>query len=417
MVEIRPVPALCYGEGRDLDRVTTPPYDVVPAPLLAQLRAEPESYIHVVLPEGEGNAKYERAARTLRDFVQRKVLTRRPPAYYAYAVTYSGPDGERTATGFFALLRLDPEYKVVKPHEKTHRGPKEDRLKLYRATRADTEPIQLLVPDPDSALRRLLADATSGKETMRCTDHEKSVHRVWRLNEEAAKRLEPLLAPKSLYIADGHHRYETSFVFAREQAKPGPWDFKLVGLFPLEDSGIMIYPTHRLLRGLPDAAAALKKLDRYLPERHPSPGGDAAHAARTMMGWVAAGGRRGHCFGVLTKDSFQVVTIAPNQVAQAAMPQRSQAWRSLDVSVLHHAVLPAALGVTEENAEMHLRYTRVPGEAVEAVRTGEAQLAILMNPTRVEDVRRVADAGEVMPQKSTYFMPKLRSGLLCYPFE
>lgn len=136
-----------------------------------------------------------------------------------------------------------------------------------------------------------------------------------------------------------------------------------------------------------------------------------------MMGWVAAGGRRGHCFGVLTKDSFQVVTIAANQVAPASMPQRSEAWRSLDVSVLHHVVLPAAFGVTEENAEKYLHYTRVAAEAVEAVRSGEAQLAILMNPTKVEDVRRVADAGEVMPQKSTYFMPKLRSGLLCYPFE
>ena len=357
MAIVTPFRALRYDEGAagPLETLVAPPYDVISDEQRAELLARsPHNVVRLTLPDSEAEA-----ARTLEQWRESGILVDEPPAVWALSQQYIGPDGvARRRDGIVASLEVEPyETKTVLPHERTHRGPLEGRLRLVRATRTQLEPIFLLYDGTPPA-----------RPPDRPPDLEVDGARLWRLDDPA---LVDAFDDKQLLIADGHHRYETAVAFHEEEGTPQSAQM-LVVLVSTEDEGLEIFPTHRLF-------AAPRRLEG---EREPV--ADARAALERLR--------------VETTQSPVVVEVT----AGGAAIVRGDAG-GLDVQLVD------TLG-TEG-----ISYTPDADEALRRVREGEAATAYLMRPTRIEDVFAAARRGEVLPQKTTYFYPKLISGLLLQP--
>jgi uncharacterized protein (DUF1015 family) len=299
----------------------------------------------------------------------------------------------------------------VRPHERTHPGPKEDRLRLTRATRANISPIFSLYSDPANAAWAALAPATGQQPYGEVTDTDGTVHRLWRVaGPQAIAAVQAATRDAELLIADGHHRYETMQAYADEIGGEGEHRYILMCLVALEDPGLTIFPTHRLVRGLSgerrealeqalarDFDIAEVSLDEVTPEPGRGP---------LALGLVDERGERA-----------RRLTLKDQAIADAALPGRSRAYRELDTGVLEALLLKNALGLSDEDISHFngMFYARDTAEALAMVRSGDYDAAFLMRPTPVEQVREVAAAGENMPPKSTYFFPKLLTGLLFNP--
>jgi uncharacterized protein (DUF1015 family) len=340
MAVVKPFRALRYDEAvaGPLETLVAPPYDVIDPGLREELRARsPHNVVRLTLPDSE-----EQAARELDDWRTAGVLVEEPPALWALEQEYVGPDGvARTRFGLVASLKVEPyETGTVLPHERTHAGPKEGRLRLLRATRVQLEPIFLLY-DGAAPTRRPDRDP----------DLEVEGAKLWRLDDPSLARA---FADKQLLIADGHHRYETAVAFAQEEGTPASAQM-LVVLVSTTDPGLEIFPTHRLF-------AEPRRLE----------------SARDGGGEITE----------LTREGSRAIPV----------PQGM-----LDVQLVD------TLG------HDGISYTADAAEAERRVRAGEAAVAYLLRPTRIEDVFEHARRGEVLPQKTTYFFPKLVSGLLFQP--
>jgi uncharacterized protein (DUF1015 family) len=328
---------------------------------------------------------------------------------------YTAPDGsERTRTGFFARVRVE-DYGPgrIRPHERTHPGPKEDRLKLTRATRANLSPIFTLYPDAAGAARETLAAAAADEPFAETTDHEGTRNTIWRVADpEQIAALQGALADAELLIADGHHRYETARVYADEVGGEGDHRYVLMLLVALEDPGLLVFPTHRLLTGLKDdTEKQLAIRDVAMRDFEVEPLGGTGELEPPPDGPVA--------FGYM--DSFLKkpvrLTLKDQAIADEALPNMPEPYRRLDTAVLEAVVLRGALGMSEDDIS-HLRgldYSKDLADAVERVESGAADCAFYMRATPVEQVREVAATGESMPPKSTYFYPKVPTGLLFNP--
>jgi len=421
MSDVQPPRALHYapaGPGPLAD-VVAPPYDVIDAGQRAELMARsPFNVVAVDLPQGEPDP-YAAAGELFDSWQLRGVLARdHEPAIWAHTQDYTGPDGNRlTRRGFFCRVRIEPYGPGrVRPHERTHPGPKEDRLRLTRATRANVSPIFSLYSDPTDAAWRALAPATEEAPWGEVTDADGTVHRLWRIAEpEVTESVQAAAGDSELLIADGHHRYETMQAYADEvggATGPGPQGdhrYILMCLVALEDPGLTVFPTHRLVRGLEDARreALARALERDfeiaevpVEELAPPPG-----EAPLQHGYIDAEGRPTR------------LTLKDQAIADAALEGHSAAYRRLDTGVLETLVLKNALGLSDEDISHFngLFYARDTAEALAMVRSGEYDAAFLMRPTPVAQVRDVAAEGENMPPKSTYFFPKLLTGLLFNP--
>jgi uncharacterized protein (DUF1015 family) len=328
---------------------------------------------------------------------------------------YTGPDGRPyTRHGFFARVRVE-EYGAgrIRPHERTHPGPKEDRLRLTRATKANLSPIFALYDDPAGAAWRALETQLAGEPFADVTDADGTRHRLWRVTDPAAlEAVSAALAPSELLIADGHHRYETARVYAEEVGGEGPHRYVLTCLVALQDPGLTVFPTHRLLTGLDDARRrALREAVRRdwdleevaLADLEPAPGGE-----RVQVGYLDTGHRRP-----------LRLTLKDQATVDAALPDRSDAYRHLDTAVLEALVLKGAIGMSEDDISHldGLDYSRTTDEARERILSGDVQAGFFMGATPVGRIRDVAAAGEVMPPKSTYFFPKVLTGLLFHPLD
>ena len=337
---VKPFRALRYDTGAagPLEMLVAPPYDVISPEQREQLRSQsPHNVVRLTLPDDE-----EQAARELEDWRARGILVEEPPAVWALEQDYVGPDGvARTRFGLVGSLKVEPyETGTVLPHERTHAGPKEGRLRLLRTTRVQLEPIFLLYD----------GRAPAGRPD-RPPDLEVEGARLWRLDDPTLVRA---FDDKQLLIADGHHRYETAVAFAQEEGTPGSAQM-LVVLVSTEDPGLEIFPTHRLF-------------DR--PRRLESTADGTGELTE------------------LTRDGSRSIAVPEGM---------------LDVELVD------TLGTDG------ISYTPDAGEAERRVRDGEAAVAYLLRPTRIEDVFAHARRGEVLPQKTTYFFPKLISGLLFHP--
>jgi uncharacterized protein (DUF1015 family) len=396
-----------------------PPYDVIDAALREELVARsPNNVVRIDLPEaGPGDDdRYEDAAATMRDWLERGVLVRETePALWALRQDYTGPDGdERTRSGFLARVRVE-DYGPgrIRPHERTHPGPKVDRLRLTRATRANLSPIFSLFADAGGAAGEALGAAGAGEPFATAADHEGTVNTLWRVADaDRISGVQAALAEAELLIADGHHRYETARVYADEIGGEGDHRYVLMLLCSLSDPGLLVLPTHRLLTGLKDDTRkqlALRDALRRdfeieeLPataELEPSPNGSVA------FGYMDS----------FFKRPFRV-TLKDQSIADRALEGMPAPYRRLDTAVLESLILRGALGMSEDDIA-HLRgldYSKNLEDAVQRVESGAADAGFFMRATPVEQVQQVAEAGESMPPKSTYFYPKVPTGLVFNP--
>ena len=416
MAEIQPLRALHYDPAKTggLQDVVAPPYDVIDAERRAALiAASPYNVVAIDLPQGSD--PYEDAARQLAAWRAEGIVVQDDaPALWALEQDYTGPDGQaRTRRGFLARVRVE-DYGAghIRPHERTHPGPKEDRLRLTRATRANLSPIFSLFSDPDGSAWGALAGAVSGAEPWaETTDPDGTRNRLWRVGDAAAiATVARTLSGVELLIADGHHRYETARVYAEEIGDDGPHRFVLMCLVALEDPGLTVFPTHRLVRGLrPEQHEALAQTLRRDFDIEPLEDMHAlapASSDEVRIGYIDAHFRTPY-----------MLTLKDPAVADAALTGRSEPYRRLDTAVLEALILKQALGMTDEDID-HLNglgYARDFEQALELIESSEYDAAFFMAPTPVKRVQDVAASGESMPPKSTYFFPKVPTGLLFNP--
>jgi uncharacterized protein (DUF1015 family) len=407
VAEVQPFRALHYARERvgGLQPVVAPPYDVIDAAQRAELVSRsPYNVVEIDLPQGDD--PYAHAAEVFDRWQRDGVLVRdEEPALWALEQDYTGPDGRRrTRHGLFARVKVE-DYGPgrIRPHERTHPGPKEDRLRLTRATHANLSPIFSLYDDPAGAAWGALAPHLDAEPWAEVTDEDGTTHRLWRVADpDAADAVRGALADKELLIADGHHRYET----ARVHHEEGGAGHVLMCLVALQDPGLTVFPTHRLLTGLDDPRreALRDTLGRdfeiaEVPADELEPSGDGP----VRMGYLDSHHRRP-----------LMLTLRDPAIAAAALPGKPDPYRALDTAVLEALVLQGALGMSEDDiSHLHgLDYARDSAQARERVESGSAEAAFFMRGTPVSQVRDVAAAGESMPPKSTYFFPKVLTGMV-----
>lgn len=430
MTDVRPFRALRYDAARvDLDRVIAPPYDVVTAEERAFYWArDPHGAIRLELtrdPGAEAATDYREVAATIAAWRREGVLQLdAEPALYALRQRFAGPDGEpRVREGFFAALRLEPyERRIVRPHERTLAGPKADRLKLLRATRANLSPIFLLYEDERRALTALLTQSLDAGPAVEARDAAGVQHRLVAIREATAvARVQAFLAARPVVIADGHHRYETALAFQAEQqtiaptersagaaASPEPaHDFVLAYFADAYAPGSLLLPIHRVVREVPapDDDVWKARLSGWSEQRVPCPDPEALPAL------LAA-----HLTPLAAAQQAFAADDGSGTLRIFSRPRRSGPGTAADAEigtrVLHREVLDGVFGL--DDAAVREGAVSFPKKAIEAareVREGRGTVALYLNPLRPEDVFAVTAAGEVLPQKSTFFAPKLPTGL------
>ena len=397
-----------YAAGKQLSALLAPPYDVVAPEDRARYAArDPHNIVHLILPEAPpgGGDRYASAATLLAAWREAGVLRPDPgESVYVVAQDYALPSGERrTRIGMLAAVRAEPfTSRRVRPHEQTHSAPKADRLALLRQTRTNLESIFLLAPDPDRALARALAKVASGVPAARAELDGVGL-RQWVVSGAPARDLAALAGRAQLYIADGHHRYETAVAYGQEHPEA---DRVLSFIVSAADPGLTILPTHRIIFGQGcDPAKLVTAWRQWFDVGRVAPCMDRVERLAEL------GRERTACI-VAFPGAYDVsLVLKPGASLDAVTGLgRTPAVRSLDVARVEALVVQHIFGAA--TATPSLAYTPDPRAAFEAVRGGRAAAAVLLNPTKVEQVFAVADAGDVMPPKSTYFVPKVPSGLV-----
>lgn len=441
MASIYPFRAWRYNPSAvKLDDVVTQPYDKIsPAMQQAYYQRSPYNLVRIILglPElfdaERGESVYSRAARDFGAWREQGILVQeKDPCIFAYAQRFTVPGSEvvKERRGFIALGKVhDYAEQIVFRHEYTLSKPKSDRLNLLKATRAHFGQIFMLYSDPAGSVEKILYDK-NGAADVEVTDEYGVLHRLWRVSDPAAIRLlTTAMADKKLIIADGHHRYETALNYAKEH-DPGtpaktehstnqlpqpafPEAAVMMTFVNMDSDGLVILPTHRVVHGLPsfDPALFVRAAAEFF-DVETLPEGDAASQIAKLRT------EKGTAFVACTRAGAFLLRVKP-QSAAAALAGLPEHQRQLDLSVLHTIVLDKLLGLDAEKVreQTNLRYLRDAGEAADQVRRGEANVAFLTNPVRMEQLREVTFAGTVMPQKSTDFYPKLLSGLAIYALE
>jgi uncharacterized protein (DUF1015 family) len=416
MADVQPLRALHYDQAvaGPLQDLVAPPYDVIDPEQRAELAGRsPHNAVRIDLPEGDD--PYASAAELLAEWQTDGAVVRDDtPAIWALTQGYTGPDGQaKTRRGFFARVRVE-EYGPgrIRPHERTHPGPREDRLRLTRATKANLSPIFSLYSDPGRAAWRALEPFTRATPYGEATDEDGTHNRLWRIDDPAAiAAVQEATRDAELLIADGHHRYETARVYADEIGGEGEHRYVLMNLVAMEDEGLTVFPTHRLVFDTtPETqealADALREHFEIAPldttDELPPPLGDGP----LELGYVDA-----HF-----KQPFRL-TLRDQAIADRVLSDFPEPYRRLDTAVLEALLLKGPLGLTDDDIDHQhgLTYSRTDAEAVRLVTDGEVDLAFFLRPNPVSQVQEIAATGVNMPPKSTYFFPKVPTGLLFNP--
>ena len=412
MANLKPFTALHYdlAIAGPLVNLISPPYDVIdPAQRLGLAARSPYNVVEIDLPTGD--QPYERAADLLGQWIDQGAVVRDDtPAIWALKQEYEGPDGtSRTRNGFFARVRVEP-YGAgkIRPHERTHPGPKEDRLRLTRATKANLSPIFSLYADPSNRAWTALESHLDTSPWGEATDDQGTINRLWQVTDpDALASVQSTLLETELLIADGHHRYETARVYADEIGGEGPHRYVLMYLVALEDPGLTVFPTHRLVKGL--SKAQREALREAMAESFDL-------AALDTVEELAPDSSTPLKIGYL--DSYHrqpyMLTLKDQAIVDAALPDKPEPYRRLDTAVLEALLLKKALGMSDDDIS-HVRglgYARSFDEARALIEDGTYEAGFFMAPIPIEQIGEVAAAGETMPQKSTFFYPKVPTGLL-----
>jgi uncharacterized protein (DUF1015 family) len=425
MADIQAFRAFRYDLGRvgALADVVAPPYDVIDPDLQEKLyQRSPHNVIRLILDkEKSGDTptdnRYTRAARCLRDWQREGILAQDSArSLYVYHQEFAVEGKRYTRRGFLARVRLEKfgQGKIY-PHEETLAGPKADRLKLFQATAMNLSPVFGLFPDETGMVQARLDAAVGRALPLEATDHLGVVSRLWPIgDQQIVSAVTGLMGPKPIFIADGHHRYETGLRYLEEQHVAdgdAPANFILMMLVSMSDPGLIILPTHRLVSGLADLTA--EQLRAVLADHfHVERAGQGESGARECWELIEADGTQEVLgFGTVSNGVWLTARLKSSPWMTALAPDHSPAWRGLAVSVLHVMVLgqlvPKAIG-----SQPQCRYVHLLREVTDAVGAKECQLAVLVPPATMNHVEQIAGNLEKMPPKSTYFYPKLLSGLV-----
>ncbi len=440
MADVRPLAGIRYSAADHLAALVTPPYDVISPEAQAEYyERHPENIIRLELGRDEPgdddlNNRYSRAAVTFAEWRLQGVMRQDSPSLYLYQQRFTSQGTSYRRLALLARVRLEPwSHGVVLPHERTLSRPKDDRLHLLDACAANFSPIMALYEDPNRELQKVLAKKVRTRPLANFIDDAGEEHRLWRVAPgDIAEKVADFFRDRQLYIADGHHRYETcltyrdqktAFYASYKETRPeDAINFTLMALCALDDPGLLVLPTHRIVRGVdPGRAAELPlALSAYFDVETLPPTLPVGELVSTLAG--------------TSPETTAAILIRPQDILLLRLrPEGREAmerlenqedgagawWRRLDVTVLHELILGRGLGITPQmiQAGGHVSYTREAEAAVAAVRQPDqaSTLALLLRPTPPGAIRDVARAGDRMPQKSTYFYPKLITGLVINP--
>ena len=434
MADVQPFHGLRYNIERidDLSAIICPPYDVIsPEEQLFYHHSSPYNVIRLEygeeLPEDSSeDNKYSRAAATMAGWLREDILTREEcPAFYLVEHRFSYQDAVMSRFSLIARVRLEElsANSQIRPHEMTMRKPGEDRLNLLKSCLANLSPIMGLFRHREEGIQSLFPD-TIDKPAIRAADRYGVTYAMWVVSDrKAISRVSDFFSAKNLYIADGHHRYETALAYSQEQRAIQPsytgeeaFNFVMITLTAAEDPNLIMMPTHRLVRGLnTERLARLKaELSAYFDEELLSPYSTASETLKIWLNTLKE--QQGIAFGLYGLDGPHLCLLRAKRemmpLAQASLLQ------DLDVHILHQLVFRQILGIdSQEKAEDCLAFTRDGFDALSRVDSGNYQLSFLLNPTPISTMLSVADEAVRMPQKSTYFYPKTPAGLVINPLR
>ena len=454
MTQIFPFRGVIYNikKVKDFSRVLTQPYDKIDDRMQKTYYAKHLNNLVRITKgmeqanDNELNNKYTRAGEFFRQWLKEKILVQdEKPAIYVYYQTYQVDGFSKIRKGFIALGKLlDYGKKGVHAHERTLLKPKQDRLNLMRSVGGSTGQIFMLYSDPKLVINRLMDKTISRKKPdVAAKDESGVIHEVWRLTQPAAiQRIAKRIAGRDVFIADGHHRYETALNYRNEMRRkkikciePESYRNRMMTFVNMDDEGLTILPTHRLIFGLKNFSFGkfLKKLAPYFRTDvfYFHNGRSEEKTREILLANLRKYSDRAPTFALMGRGlkKYFLLTLRNEKMMNKIITERHSAdWKRLDVTILHSLILDHLLGITREKLEQesNVRYTRYVAEAVEAVRAptksglapiksglaGKFQMAFLLNPTKIQEVKKVAAGGERMPQKSTDFYPKLLSGIV-----
>jgi uncharacterized protein (DUF1015 family) len=413
MAVIKPFKGLRFTEkAGDIGQLCCPPYDIINDTQREELIARnPHNIIRLEKPEKTPEG-YKAAGQILREWVDGGILADdSAECIYAYEFLFKDEGDVHSVKGFVALVKVeDFDKRIVLPHEETLSKDKSDRFNLMTETGCNFSQIYSLYQDPMNTGLSLLGSVTSGTPTHEFTDEDEVTHRLWAVdNADIINEIVKLLADKKVYIADGHHRYETALAF-RDANTGGSSDFVPMFLVNMECPGLVVWPTHRIVRDLANFSyqGVLAKSMQYfhINEYH------SREECLKRLRMACDNGK--NAFVLYSGNRYTLMILKDLSVMDEILAESAECLRHLDVSVLHALVLERLLGIDKENMALqkNLTYTRVFDEAISAVDSGEANCSFLLNSTPIDAIGQVASAGQKMPQKSTYFYPKLTTGLV-----
>lgn len=435
MANVKPFRGLRYNTKLvgSLENVTTPPYDIIsPAEQDMYCSKHENSIIHLELgktydTDTEENNRYTRAKDALSDWMENNILTfEDAPAYYLYEEIFSLPDGSvKSLKGLISAVELVPfSEKIVLPHEETLSKAKADRFQLMDATHANFSPIYFLYMDEKKTINQIIAEVSSGAPTESFQTADGITHNMWVItDEDTCAAIHEAFEGKQLFIADGHHRYETALNFRnklREEnpamAKEDGGNYIMAFAVEMDDPGLVVLPTHRMLQNVENFSvdSVLTQLaQNFTAQKYTSD--NVAKDAETLL----AAHTDVPSFVFYTgKGEFYLLQLKNEGAMAEKLPHKSDAYRGLDVSVLHTLILDSIFGIDTDNManQKNLVYTKFSEEAIDAVDQGVMQCSFLLNATKVRQIKDVSLLNEKMPQKSTYFYPKLITGLVVHKF-
>lgn len=441
MAKVAPFRGILYNleQAGRIEELLCPPYDIIsPAAQQELYRKSPYNVVRLefglISPaDSDEDNRYTRAATVLEEWFRSGVLKQSPsPACYVYEMEYKADKNVKRLRGVICLVSIeDYNSGIVKPHETTLSGPKTDRLNLLRACKASFSQIFSLFADTRGRVEGVLAKVT-GKPEREVESSDGVVHRVWSLNDQNdIEAIVRELEDKPIFIADGHHRYDTALNYRNERRKAagsytGEEDFNFVAMFlaRLEDPALTIFPAHRALFNLTDFNAQKfeEDLNKYFNiERIDFDARSEPKDLQTVLDTMSHRADHAHVFGMRVRDehSYYLLTLRSEADMDALLPDKSAAYRRLDVSILHHLIIDRLLGITMKTHKMglNIEYIKDAEEADKRIHDNAAEIVFFMNPTKVQEVKAVAAADERMPQKATYFYPKLLTGLVMHKIE
>lgn len=443
MASIKPFKGILYDKKKigDFSKVAAPPYDVITSAEQDELyNLSDFNVVRLILGKEYSNDtdshnKYTRAAQTFKSWLQQAVLRQdSDPSIYVYQQEYELKKGKKAKrTGYVSLVKLESlDGGRIRPHEKTLSQPKQDRFNLLNAAHASFCQIFSLYSDPKNEIEAILQDLTQDPPDVEVSDNDAVLHRIWRVSDQRViSEIARIMSDKTLYIADGHHRYETALRFQQKMLRTRPhstgeelFNYTMMMLVDINSQDLTILPIHRVLKNLEQEMIArltenLKPyfdIDTYEFDIKTEP-----HRKQEFFKLLKSKGEKNHVFGMYIGNSkYHLLTLKNEQILDRILSEENaQKWRKLDVAILHFLIIDSLLHVSSTDSEIqtHIEHLKDEDLAIDLVDSNEYQLAFFLNPTKVSQVKDISSKGEVLPQKSTFFYPKLLSGLVMFKIE